>query len=298
MSDSVETIAERLTTHLQSIGNLVVAFSGGVDSSVVAAAALRAVASRAAASRAAGEPGSLRCIAVTARSPSLASWQADLATRVAAEIGIEHRFVVTDEIDRPGYVRNQTDRCFYCKQTLYEFLQPIADARDAVIVSGTNADDLGDHRPGIRAGVDASVQTPLADLGIEKATVRQIAEYFELSNADLPASPCLSSRIAYGVEVTPERLTRIDAAESWLRDRGMTELRVRLHEGELARIEVLPEELSRVVSMQQKDGLAEAFLAMGFRNVTLDLRGLRSGGMNEGLVTLSVHRPTAQVNHS
>lgn len=278
VSSSLESTKAKLLQRIGSFDNVVVAFSGGVDSSVVAAAALAAV----------DRDRSGTCIAVTARSPSLASWQAELSRRVASEIGIEHQFVETDEIDRPGYVRNHSDRCFYCKQTLYEFLQPIARRRNAVILSGTNADDLGDHRPGIRAGNDASVQTPLADLGIDKQTVRAIALSFGLSNADLPASPCLSSRIAYGVEVTPERLARIDAAESWLRARGIGDLRVRLHAGELARIEVPPEQFSRIIELQQCESLTEEFATMGFSNVTLDLRGLRSGSLNEGLVTLSV----------
>ncbi|TWT67311.1 ATP-dependent sacrificial sulfur transferase LarE [Allorhodopirellula solitaria] len=270
-------IAERLIDSIGSMGNVVIAFSGGVDSSVVAAAATRAM----------NRPGRGSCLAVTARSPSLASWQAELASRVAGEIGIAHDFVATDEIERDGYVQNGADRCFYCKQTLYEFLQPIAVERNAVILSGTNLDDLGDHRPGLVAGNLADVRTPLADLGIDKQTVRGIADWFGLSNADLPASPCLASRIAYNVEVTSDRLARIDAAETWLRERGVGDLRVRLHAGELARIEVMPERLMDVVELQQQDSLVAAFTEMGFRNVTLDLRGLRSGSMNEALVTLS-----------
>ncbi|TWU18231.1 ATP-dependent sacrificial sulfur transferase LarE [Allorhodopirellula heiligendammensis] len=272
--------AQRLIDAVASLGNVVVAFSGGVDSSVVAAAAVHAA-----------QRGQSNCIAVTAQSPSLASWQAELALRVSSEMGIEHEFVATDEIDREGYVRNRSDRCFYCKQTLYEFLQPIAKQRDAVIVSGTNADDLGDHRPGLIAGRQANVHTPLADLGFTKGAVREIAEWFGLSNADLPASPCLSSRIAYDVEVTRERLARIDAAESWLRERGIGDLRVRLLAGELACIEVIADQMRNVVDLQHNASLAAAFTAMGFRNVTLDLRGLRSGSMNESLVTLSNVQP-------
>ncbi|MCM2372403.1 ATP-dependent sacrificial sulfur transferase LarE [Aporhodopirellula aestuarii] len=279
-SSTFSSTTERLISHLHGLGNVVIAFSGGVDSSVVAAAAFEAI----------RRHGGHNCVAVTARSPSLASWQADLAFRVASEIGIEHRFVATDEIERPGYVRNHSDRCFYCKQTLYEFLQPIATERNAVILSGTNADDLGDHRPGIRAGQIASVQTPLADLGITKPMVREIAASLGLSNFDLPASPCLSSRIAYNVEVTPERLARIDAAEAWLRSHGIEDLRVRLHHGDLARIEVTPQNFSRIIELQTHESLSEKLVAMGFTNVTLDLRGLRSGSLNEGLVTLSIER--------
>ncbi len=274
---SHETAAADLIDVIASLGRVVVAFSGGVDSSVVAAATMRA----------AMRSQQFTCIAITARSPSLASWQAELAVRVAGEIGIPHEFVSTDEMDHDGYIQNGADRCYYCKQTLYEFLQPIARTRSAVILSGTNADDLGDHRPGLIAGKQANVHTPLADLGYDKQAVRGIADTFGLSNADLPASPCLSSRIAYNVEVTRERLARIDAAESWLRERGIRELRVRLHAGELARIEVRSDQLSDIIELQRDASLDAAFSAMGFRNVTLDLRGLRSGSMNEALVTLS-----------
>lgn len=281
LTSSYASAAEQLVDTIASLGNVVIAFSGGVDSSVVAAAATRAIERR----------NGSTCIAVTARSPSLASWQAELAIRVAGEIGIAHEFVATDEIDRDGYIRNGADRCFYCKETLYEFLQPIAALRHAVVLSGTNASDLGDHRPGLIAGERAHVHTPLADLGFDKQTVRGIAERFGLSNADLPASPCLSSRIAYNVEVTRERLARIDAAESWLRQRGIGDLRVRLLAGEAASIEVTPADMRRVVELQLSESLSTDFTAMGFRNVTLDLRGLRSGSMNETLVTLSSIRP-------
>lgn len=278
---------------VESMASVVVAFSGGVDSSVVAAAAVRAFG---AVDHLTGNQAMHRCIAVTARSPSLASWQAELATRVAAEIPIEHRFVSTDEQSRAGYRRNHSDRCFFCKQTLYEFLEPIALERDAVILSGTNADDLGDHRPGIQAGADANVRTPLADLGLTKSDVRSIAEEFGLSNADLPASPCLASRIEYHLEVTPDRLARIDAAESWLRTHGLPDLRVRLHTGELARIEVPQDCFARLIDINKDQSLSRYFLKIGFRNVTMDLVGLRSGSMNEGLVQLKTAAQTMRAN--
>lgn len=286
--NTLDEIAQHLIQHIGSFGSVVVAFSGGVDSSVVAAAAMRAF----------GAPEfqddrELRCLAVTASSPSLASWQSSLAERVAGEIGIPHQFVATDEQNREGYRRNQADRCFFCKQTLYNFLQPIAVQRDAVILSGTNTDDLGDHRPGIQAGRDANVQTPLADLRIDKATVRQIAERFGLSNSDLPASPCLASRIEYQVEVTPERLAMIDHAESWLRDHGLADLRVRLHAGGLARIEIPTHCFDQFMRLQADTGLSDAFREFGFRYVTLDLVGLRSGSMNEGLVQIASSVATA-----
>lgn len=273
---TTSTAARRLIDHIESLGSVVVAFSGGVDSSVVAAAAVRAFA----------DTLDDRCIAVTAVSPSLASWQSILAKRVAGEIGIRHRLVSTDEQSRDGYRRNATDRCFYCKQTLYEFLRPIADERSALILSGTNADDLGDHRPGIRAGSDADVRTPLADLGLDKSAVRAIASEFGLSNADLPASPCLASRIEYHIEVTPQRLAMIDAAESWLRRHGLSDVRVRLQTGDLGRIEVPRHDFESLIAIEFDHHLSERFREFGFRQITLDLIGLRSGSMNEGLVQL------------
>lgn len=283
-----QPLADRLIAHLKEMGGLVVAFSGGVDSSVVAAAAHRT----------GGD-----VVAVTAQSPAVARWQLDWARRVAEQVGIAHQFVSTDESDRSSYRRNHSDRCFYCKQTLYEFLAPIAEQRGATIVSGTNADDLGDHRPGITAGTQARVQTPLADLGIGKSAVRQLAVHFGLENADLPASPCLASRIAYHVEVTPERLQRIETAEAWLRERGVSDCRVRLHADELARIEVPQQEFAKVLDWTQNQDLVGSFITMGFRYVTLELGGLSSGSQNRGLsepelVQLTPAQPISASNSS
>ncbi len=207
----VSSDARRLIDSLGRFPRTVVAFSGGVDSSVVAAAAHRA--------------NGTSAVAVTAHSPSVPQWQLDVASRVAHEIGIEHRVVQTFEGDRDDYRRNDGQRCFYCKETLYQTLRQIAqDDPQATIVSGTNADDLGDYRPGISAGRLLGVVTPLADLGFTKAQVRGLARFFALSNQDLPASPCLASRVAYGTEVTPERLKRIEQAESFLRGLGFNKL--------------------------------------------------------------------------
>jgi len=268
-----------LAHQLGQYRNLVVAFSGGIDSSVVAAAAVRADVDR--------------VLAITARSASVPAWQLDWAQRIAAEIGIEHRIIDTSETERPEYIRNDGQRCFYCKQSLYAgMMDAVAEIAvtfgHATIVSGTNADDLGDYRPGIRAGQIAKVVTPLADLGITKVRVRGLARLYGLSNHDLPASPCLASRIAYGVEVTRERLQRVERAEAWLRGRGFADLRVRLHPGELARIELPVDDFSKVAAASLAAEIVRAFREIGFQFVTFDLGGLQSGSLNRELIPIDV----------
>ncbi len=262
---------------LGSFRRVVVAFSGGVDSSVVAAAAARANLDLA--------------IAVTADSPSVARWQIELAQKIAGEIGIEHHIMATREGDREAYRRNDNRRCYFCKETLYASLDEFTrQYPDVTVVSGTNADDLGDYRPGIEAGTQANVVTPLAELGLGKPQVRALAGYFQLSNRDLPASPCLASRIAYGTEVTPERLQQIEQAEDWLRQHGLTEFRVRLHADGLARIEVPRERIGELIQLDDEGQLTRQFHNIGFKFVTVDLEGFRSGSMNRVLVSLGVHQ--------
>ena len=271
--ESAQHHARQLISLLGSFPRVVVAFSGGVDSSVVAAAAQRA------------DPQ--KAIAVTAQSPSVAKWQIEIACNVAKDIGIEHHIMPTAEGQREAYRRNNGRRCFFCKQTLYESLgQFTRTYPDVTVASGTNADDLGDYRPGIEAGKQAKVITPLADLGLTKADVRELAAYFGLSNKDLPASPCLASRIAYGTEVTPQRLRRIEQAEDWLRRQGFEQLRVRLHEGEMARIEVPRDQIPILVELDSAGVLTRRLRSFGFRAVTIDCEGFRSGNMNRALVTL------------
>jgi uncharacterized protein len=256
------------------LDSVVVAFSGGVDSSVVLAAAKSS--------------GAARVLAVTARSPSVPRWQLELARSIAEHVDVQHRILDTDETTRPEYVANQRDRCFHCKTTLYAAIAALCQqyGPDATVCSGTNRDDLGDYRPGIAAGTRAGVRTPLAELGLGKQDVRAIARQFSLPNAELPASPCLASRIAYGVEVTPERLRRVELAEQFLRSLDIGDLRVRLHEGELARIEVPPEQLHRLATPSLRQRLSEQLTELGFRYVTLDLQGLCSGSMNRQVVPL------------
>ena len=280
MIESLPRDAQRLVQSLAPYEHLLVALSGGVDSSLVAAAAARV------------EPR--RLVAVTADSPSVPRWQLQIARRIADELGIEHQIVATKETDLSEYQRNDAKRCFYCKQTLYGVLHTWArqrfgpSAEPIRIASGTNADDLGDYRPGIEAGRSSGVLTPLADLGFGKQRVRQLAKHFGLSNHALPAAPCLASRIAYGTEVTPERLRRIEQAEALLRESGFTQVRVRVHAGDLARIEVMRDEISRLCELDREGKLSQSLRAIGFPFVTVDLEGFQSGSMNRGLVSIGL----------
>ena len=257
----------KLLARLKRLPDCVVAFSGGVDSAVVAKAAALAVGSRA--------------IAVTAVSPSLATGERDQARALAKRIGIRHDVISTREMDNPAYVANHFDRCFHCKTELYSLISSGLDNWNAsVILNGVNADDLEDHRPGIRAAHEYRVLSPLAEGGITKSEVRELARLWQLDVAEKPATPCLSSRIAYGEEVTLERLRRIDQAERWLRQRGFHDVRVRVHKGELARLEVALEDLTRVSIDPFRDELVKYFGEIGFRYVTVDLAGRRSGSLN------------------
>ena len=283
--------ASRLVAYVLSIGRCVIAYSGGVDSAVVAAAAVRADRQRPGIDLAGGHR--LRSIAVTADSPSVSREQLQTAVQVAAEIGIDHRIVQTDELSREDYRRNDRRRCFHCKQTLYTALHEFAEANQIPsLMSGTNADDLGDYRPGIQAGRLAGVITPLASLGLTKNRVRAVAEHWKLSVFDRPAQPCLSSRVAYGISVTPERLTRIELAEQFLRTRKYSPLRVRLVAEDEARIEVAIDAIDRLREPDEWRVVTDHLLSIGFRLISIDPKGFRSGSMNE-LVQLVPRRQTA-----
>jgi uncharacterized protein len=267
---------DRLLDVLRTLDRVAVAFSGGIDSTVVAQAAYLALGDRA--------------VAVTADSASVPRTEIEDAQRLARQIGIRHRIVPTEEFADPNYIRNDGTRCYFCKSELYtriETLLPELDA--AVICSGANLDDRGDYRPGLTAAAEHAVRHPLQEASFTKADVRALARVWGLPTWDKPASPCLSSRLAPGVEVTRERTGRVEAAEAYLRTLGYREFRVRLHEGELARIEVPAAELPRLADPAVRADLVRRLKELGFQFVTLDLEGFRSGSLNT-LVSLENKR--------
>lgn len=266
---------KKLEVILSDMRAVVVAYSGGVDSSLLATVADQVLG-----------PNS---VAVTAVSASLPEWELRAATALAEGRGWNHVLLRTREAEREEYARNDPDRCYWCKTELFEALDPIARARRAHVVVGTNLDDLGDRRPGLRAARERGVRAPLVEAGLTKKEVRELAASLGLPTADKPASPCLASRFAYGVRVTPEALRRVEGAEEVVRDLGFREFRVRDH-GDLARIEVPPAEIA--LAAKRREEIASRLMELGFRYVTLDLVGFRSGSMNEVLAPPRIGAPS------
>jgi uncharacterized protein len=267
---SVEAVLGRKRSHLEGIlrtlERVVVAYSGGVDSALLAAVAHATL----------GDDS----LAVTAVSPSLARRELRAATELAGRLHLNHLVVSTHELKREDYARNDSSRCYWCKTELIEVLGPFATERGATIVTGTNLDDLGDHRPGLQAARERGVRSPLAEAAFTKEDVRALSRAMGLSASEKPASPCLASRFAYGVRVTREGLSRIDRAEEVVRSYGFELFRVRDH-GDLARIEVESTEIERAAALREE--LCSGLRELGFRYVTLDLTGFRSGSLNEVL---------------
>ncbi len=270
--DAVEQVQARLERRIAGFGSVIVALSGGVDSSVVAALAARALGDRA--------------LAVTGRSAALATGELDGAREVARAIGIEHLTITTDELGRADYRRNDALRCFHCKTELYSQLTGLAARRGyARVLSGANADDAGDWRPGLRAAADHRVGHPLLEEGVGKPLVRALAARLGVPSAEKPASPCLASRIPYGTPVDEATLARIDRAEQAVRALGHRGLRVR-HLGELGRLELAGDELDRVLAEpSRRQALEAAVRSAGYARAIVASRPLRSGSLNDVLDT-------------
>ena len=260
---------EQLQALLAEMEQALIAYSGGIDSTLVAKVAVDVLGDRA--------------LAITAVSPSLLPEDLEEACVQAADMGITHELVETHELDDPRYAANPANRCYFCKSELHDTLKPLALERGyPYVVDGVNADDLSDYRPGIQAAKERGARSPLAELGITKLEVREIAKYLGLSCWDKPAQPCLSSRFPYGEEITLDKLRRVGRAEAYLRKLGLKTLRVR-SEGDTARIELPPEQIAAFVQTTDLPNLVKTFQAFGFIYVTLDLEGFRSGKLNQGL---------------
>jgi uncharacterized protein len=260
-----------LQAHLRDLESVLVAFSGGVDSALLLKTAVQTL-------------GRDRALAVTARSPSLPRAELQSVAALAAEVGAAHEFVETREFEDENYISNPPDRCYYCKRELCTRLTKLATQRGLkAVIGGANVSDLDDYRPGLKAADEHGVCSPLIECGITKADVREMAAALELSVHDKPAAPCLATRVPYGERITPEKLRRIDDAETFLRERGFRECRVRHHEN-LARIEVPASEMDRFSDPEFRAKVYAALRELGYHYVALDLRGFRSGSMNEPLL--------------
>lgn len=268
-SDDIELLGE----HIRQYGDAVIALSGGVDSAVVAAVAHLVLADKA--------------VALTGIGQAVSQSEILDCQRVVAQIGIRHVIVTTKEIENPNYVRNDSNRCFYCKDTLYATIGAWAKENGfETLVSGTNHDDLGDYRPGLNAASQHNVRAPLAEVGFSKSRVRAIAHALKLDVADKPSSPCLASRIAYGQLVTPENLRRVEAIESLLSSLGFFDVRARVHGDQLLRLELHQQDWGKILDPNIRETINTASRELGFLFITMDMMGRQSGSLNRVLPIL------------